>query len=134
LSISIPQPFRAQVVGPIGPIGPITLSGIPDPFTIKVANPLPKIGIGVDPLSTDSHIAIDPLRTDSHIAVDAVGLNIALDRIPDVRAHLPANFAVSLCVFGVNVLSVRLCGEAQVITEPYRPNPCERCSPRPEKG
>jgi hypothetical protein len=22
---------------------------------------------------------------------------------------------------------IRLCGEAQIITEPYRPNPCESC-------
>jgi hypothetical protein len=27
----------------------------------------------------------------------------------------------------VELLSLRLCGEAQVITEPYHPNPCETC-------
>jgi hypothetical protein len=28
---------------------------------------------------------------------------------------------------GMELLSIRLCGEAQIITEPYKPNPCERC-------
>jgi hypothetical protein len=27
----------------------------------------------------------------------------------------------------MELLSLRLCGEAQIITEPYEPNPCEIC-------
>jgi hypothetical protein len=47
--------------------------------------------------------------------------------IPSVRAHVPANFRLGLSVFGVELAALHLCGEAQVITEPYVPNPCERC-------
>jgi hypothetical protein len=34
---------------------------------------------------------------------------------------------------GLELMNVRLCGEAQIITEPYTPNPCETCGapPRP---
>lgn len=58
-------------------------------------------------------------------------LNLRIKEIPSVRAHVPANFTLGLTVLGVNLATLHLCGEAQVITEPYVPNPCERCgSPR----
>ena len=57
--------------------------------------------------------------------------HIAIDKIPDVRAHLPANFSVALSMLGMELLCVRLFGEAQMITEPYRPNPCEVCGGSP---
>jgi hypothetical protein len=28
----------------------------------------------------------------------------------------------------MELMNLRLCGEAQIITEPYRPNPCETCA------
>jgi hypothetical protein len=120
VSIAIPQPFRARVEGPIGPV---SVSGVPTSFTLKIADPLPKISVGLDPL----RVTLDPVKTDSKIAVDPLRLNIGIDRIPDVRAHLPASFSLNICVLGFRLLSIGLCGEAQVITEPYRPNPCERC-------
>jgi hypothetical protein len=136
LSVSIPQPFRARVEGPIGPV---SVSGIPSNFTFTLGDPLPKVSVGIDPLKvgieplkTDSHVAIDALKTDSKVAVDPLtvrldplNLSIGIDRIPDVRAHLPASFSLSLCVLGIQLVSIRLCGEAQVITEPYTPGPCE---------
>jgi hypothetical protein len=121
VSISIPQPFRTRVEGPIGPV---SVSGIPSSFTITVASPLPKVSVGVDPLK----IGVDPLNTDSRVRLEPVGLSVSIEKIPDVRAHLPANFSLNLCVLGIQLFSIRLCGEAQVITEPYRPNPCERCA------
>ena len=69
---------------------------------------LPKIQLGVDPLD----------------------LNIAIKEIPDIRAHLPANFQVGFALFGMELACIRLCGEAQVITEKYRPGPCEVCGPQ----
>ena len=54
-------------------------------------------------------------------------LNLRILEIPSIRAHLPANFRLGLSVFGVDVAALNLCGEAQVITEPYLPNPCEKC-------
>jgi len=71
---------------------------------------IPKITIGVEP------ITINPLD-----------VSVRLKEIPSIRTHIPANFAIGLSVFGYDVACVRLCGEAQVINEPYHPNPCEHC-------
>ncbi len=47
--------------------------------------------------------------------------------IPSVRTHVPALFSLGISVLGFELVCARLCGEAQVITEPYEPNPCEHC-------
>ncbi len=52
---------------------------------------------------------------------------IRIHEIPSVRAHVPANFRLGLSVLGVELAALHLCGEAQVITEPYVRNPCEKC-------
>jgi hypothetical protein len=52
---------------------------------------------------------------------------VSIERIPDIRAHIPADYSVCFSLLGVELLRIRLCGEGQVITEPYRPNPCEIC-------
>ncbi len=54
-------------------------------------------------------------------------LNLRIKEIPSIRAHVPANFRLGFSVFGVELAALHLCGEAQIITEPYLPNPCERC-------
>lgn len=54
-------------------------------------------------------------------------LNLRIREIPSVRAHIPANFRLGFSVLGVELAALHLCGEAQVITEPFVPNPCERC-------
>lgn len=69
---------------------------------------LPKVQLGVDPLD----------------------LSLRLKEIPAIRAHLPANFKVGLSILGNELLAINLCGEAQVITEDYKPNPCEICGPQ----
>lgn len=56
-------------------------------------------------------------------------LNLRIKEIPSVRAHVPANFRLGLSILGVELAALHLCGEAQIITEPYNPNPCERCGP-----
>jgi len=59
-------------------------------------------------------------------------LNLRIREIPSIRAHVPANFRLGFSILGVELAALHLCGEAQVITEPYVANPCERCgSPRP---
>jgi hypothetical protein len=98
-----------SVSGSLGKIGPVTVDGIPSTFHINIDN-IAKIQLGVDPLT-----------------INPVDIGIRLEKIPDIRAHLPANFSVGFSLFGLELACVRLCGEAQVITEPYRPNPCERC-------
>lgn len=54
-------------------------------------------------------------------------LNLRIKEIPNIRAHIPANFRLGLSVLGVELAALNLCGEAQVITEPFVPNPCEKC-------
>jgi hypothetical protein len=93
-------------VSSIGAVGPVTVAGIPDTFHINIdhlPDPLPKITIGVDPLV------------------------LRLTELPSIRGHLPADFSVGLSILGFELLCVRLCGEAQIVTEPYHPNPCEHC-------
>jgi hypothetical protein len=54
-------------------------------------------------------------------------LNLRIKEIPSIRAHVPANFRLGFSVLGLELAALNLCGEAQIITEPYVPNPCERC-------
>lgn len=60
-------------------------------------------------------------------------LNLRIREIPSVRAHVPANFRLGFSIFGVELAALHLCGEAQIITEPYVPNPCERCGGAPRQ-
>lgn len=53
-----------------------------------------------------------------------------LKEFPSIRAHIPALFSLGLSILGFELVCARLCGEAQVITEPYEPNPCEHCGDR----
>jgi hypothetical protein len=55
-------------------------------------------------------------------------VNLRIREIPSFRAHIPANFRLGFSVLGVELAALHLCGEAQVITEPYAPNACERCN------
>lgn len=123
MGVNIPQPFDsvvsgaigvsgtvgANVAGSLGAVGPVTVAGIPDTFHINI-DTLPKIQLGLDP-----------------VTLNPVTLNLAITEIPKIRGHLPADFCVGLSVLGMELLKIRLCGEAQIITEPYIPNECERC-------
>ncbi len=91
-----------------------TIAGIPTNFTLDVTH-LPKIQLGVDALT------INPLT------LNPVDVTVRLREFPSIRGHLPANFTIGLSVLGFPLVCIRLCGEAQIITEPYVPNPCERC-------
>ena len=98
--------------------GSLGISGLPSSYSIAVTQ-LPKLSLGVDPLTTT--LRLEPLQ------VEPVTVRLALTEVPQTRTHLPADFTVGLTVLGLPLLYLRLCGEAQVVTEPYRPNPCERC-------
>lgn len=93
-------------------VSPVDLMGIPSSFDITS---LPKIQIALD------HITIEP------ITLKPLDVNVHVKEIPSIRTHVPAAFTVGFSVLGLQVASIRLCGEAQVITEPYVPNPCEHC-------
>lgn len=89
----------------------------PSTFGIDITHiaDIPKISIGLDP------ITVEPLT------INPLDVSVRLKEIPSIRTHIPANFAIGLSVLGYDLACVRLCGEAQVITEPYRPTPCEHC-------
>jgi hypothetical protein len=95
----------------------VDLSGIPSTFRLDVTN-LPKIAIGLDP------IRLEP------ITVTPLDLSVRIKEIPSIRTHVPALFTLGLSILGYELICARLCGEAQVITEPYEPNPCEQCGGR----
>jgi hypothetical protein len=124
VGVVIPQPLDASVSGSIGAsisgslgaVGPVTVAGIPDTFHINIDH-LPKIQLGLDP-----------------VTLNPVTLNLAITDMPSIRGHLPADFCIGLSILGMELLSVRLCGEAQIITEPYKPNPCERCGSVNDSG
>lgn len=115
MSLSFPNPWTFNI-NPVdvdlalsGNVGVgLALSG-----NIGIA--LQKINIGIDPIQ----LAIAPIE------IKPIDFSFRLKELPSMRVHLPLNYCVGLALFGYEILSVRLCGEGQVITEPYVPNPCE---------
>ncbi len=116
MGADIPQPFVSTISGSLGSVGPVSVAGIPDTYHIHLEK-LPKIEMKLDP------VEIKPLD-----------LNISLREVPSQRMHLPADFSVGLSLFGIDIMCMRLCGEGQVINEPYVPNPCERCGGEKVEG
>ena len=108
MSLSIPSHFDLGV-----DLG-LDISGIPTSYNIGISA-LPKINLGIDPL----HIQVDPLE------IRPLDLSFRIKEVPSLRVHFPAHYKVCLALLGIELASVQLCGEGQVITEPYVPNPCE---------
>jgi hypothetical protein len=89
----------------------VDLSGIPTAYTVNT---------NVAPLTLNlGAIEFKPLE------FKPVDVSLRLKEIPSIRAHLPLDYRVGLSVLGAELLCVRLCGQGQVITEPYVANPCE---------
>ena len=95
-------------------VSPVDIIGIPTIYHINIDS-LPKIQIGLDA------ITVNPLT------VNPLDVSVRLKEFPSIRGHIPANFTVGMSILGLQLFCIRLCGEAQVITEPYVPNPCEKC-------
>ena len=112
-------PIPADISGSLGAIGPVTVAGIPSTFDINI-DKLPDVHIDIDKIPK-IQLGLDP------VTINPLDLNLSIKQIPSIRGHLPADFCIGLAMMGMELLSVRLCGEAQIITEPYVPNPCERC-------
>ena len=117
---SVSGSISTDVGGSFGAVGPITLSGLPDNYTFNIET-LPKIDIGVDPLT--GTLKLEPVK----ITLDPIDTNISIKEIPSVRAHLPVNYSVGFSVLGFELAAISLCGEGMVITEPYVSGPCEIC-------
>src|SRR5262245_42400811 len=114
-NVNVAQPFRSKLEG---------IPSIPTSYSYAVTDiPQADVAIKELPVIRLSVDAVAPI----HYSVDPI--EIKLTELPSVRTHLPADFAVSFSMLGVDFGTIRLCGEAQIITEPYRPNPCETCGP-----
>ena len=97
---------------------------------------LPTVGVDVNSLPDMRITDIGPMGPLTLAGIPSsytVGIsslpdvNLRIREIPSFRAHIPANFRLGLSILGVELAALNLCGEAQIITEPYVPNPCERC-------
>jgi hypothetical protein len=126
MGVSLPYPIQTEIEGSLGSIGPVTVAGIPSTFTIDIGK-LPQIDLKLEPITLNP-VTLNPVTLD----LKPVDLNLSIKSIPNIRAHIPANFSVGLSLLGMELMCIRLCGEAQMITEPYVPNPCEVCSEPPE--
>ena len=122
MSVELPDLFN--VAADVDVIGPVELSGIPSSFSIDLTH-IAKILVGLDPL-TINPLTINPL-TINPLTVNPLDVSVRIKEFPSIRAHVPANFTVGLSILGFQLMCLRLCGEAQIITEPYHANPCERC-------
>ena len=104
-------------------VTPVELAGLPTNYHLDIGS-LPKIQIGIDPI-TINPITINPLT------LNPLDIAVRVTEAPSIRAHVPANFTVGFSLLGLQIARIQLCGEAQVITEPYVPNPCEPCGAIP---
>ena len=99
MSLKIPSSFDLDL--------DLDISGIPTNYGIGITQ-LPTINIDLKP-----------------VEIKPINLNLSLKEIPSVRAHFPMDFKLGFALFGAELACIRLCGEAQAITEPFVPNPCE---------
>ncbi|MEO6527936.1 MAG: hypothetical protein ABIP93_15055 [Gemmatimonadaceae bacterium] len=76
-------------------------------------------------------LSIAGIPTNYTVGVSSMpDVNLRIREIPALRVHIPANFRLGVSVLGFELAALHLCGEAQVITEPYVANPCEGCGPQ----
>lgn len=102
MSVSIPSSFDFGVDLGVD----LDISGIPTSYSINA---------NVAPMSLN----LGP------IDIRPIDFSLRVKEIPAIRAHLPLDYRVGLTVLGAELLCVRLCGQGQVITEPFVANPCE---------
>lgn len=102
MSVSIPSSFDFGVDLGVD----LDVSGIPTAYSVNA---------NVAPMSLN----LGP------IDIRPIDFSLRLKEIPAIRAHLPLDYRVGLTLLGAELLCVRLCGQGQVITEPYVANPCE---------
>jgi hypothetical protein len=102
MSVSIPSSFDFGVDLGVD----LDISGIPTGYSINA---------NVAPMSLN----LGP------IDIRPIDFSLRVKEIPAIRAHLPLDYRVGLTVLGAELVCVRLCGQGQVITEPYVANPCE---------
>lgn len=103
----------------VASLAPVDVSSLPDLKISEISEIGPMGPLTLAGIPDSYTVAISSLPD----------LNLRIREIPSIRAHVPANFRLGFSVLGLELGALHLCGEAQVITEPYVPNPCERCGP-----
>lgn len=107
MSVRIPSSFDFGIDLDVD----LDVSGLPTSYTISTS---------VAPLS----LTLAPIEF-RPIELRPIDFSLRIKEIPSVRAHLPLDYRVGLSLLGTEVMCVHLCGQGQVITEPYVANPCE---------
>lgn len=111
MSVKIPSSFEFGVDLGLDLDGNLNVT-LPTSYSFNIKE-LPQIDLNIRP------IEIKPLD-----------FSLRIKEIPAIRAHLPLNYKVGFSLFGRELACVNLCGQGQVITEPYIPYPCEPHSSR----
>lgn len=106
MSVKIPSSFDFGVNLDLDIDGNLDLN-IPTDYSFSIKE-LPQIDINLRP-----------------IEIKPIDFSLRLKEIPSIRAHLPLNYKVGFSLLGRELACVQLCGQGQVITEPYAPYPCE---------
>jgi hypothetical protein len=78
------------------------------------------IDLDIDPMT----FTINPIEL-KPIEIKPLEMVFRLKEVPSIRAHLPVDYKVGFSVLGAELFCIHLCGQGQVITEPYVANPCE---------
>ncbi len=104
MSVKIPSSFDFGIDLGVD----LDISGVPTSYSIATK---------IEPLSMA--LSLSPIE------LKPIDFSLRLKEFPAIRAHLPLDYRVGLTLLGAEVLCVRLCGQGQVITEPYIANPCE---------
>jgi hypothetical protein len=108
MSVDIPSKFELELG-----LG-LDISGIPTNYGIGITQ-LPTIDIKLQPIN----IALAPVE------IKPIDMSFRLKEIPWARFHFPVDYRVAFGLCGVELACIHLCGQSQIITEPYVPNPCE---------
>ncbi len=85
----------------------------------------------IAPLTATTTSTVDA-DVDTTLAITQIppitsNLNIAVKEIPEQRVHYPAHYQLGFTLFGIEIWSLSLCGESQVINEKYVPRRTEIC-------
>lgn len=137
-SVNIPSSYTITLGGGLA-LTPIDLQGDPDrPIATQLtgdpAKPIATLLAGdpARPLTTTLQGNPDaPLSA----AVELLNLpRLSLEQLkdlttPKLRLQMPNYEQLCFKIFGVEIFSLCLSGEIQLITQPYEPNPFERCEP-----
>lgn len=103
-----------------------------DNMSMKLAvEDLPDVSVRVKELPriefSDFNIRVKEIPRMELTANTTSAVNLAITEFPEVRAHLPSNYNLCFSLLGVELMSLSLCGESQLITEKYKPRSTEIC-------